>query len=75
MMRNKECPNYNHNHPDATVRFCPMCGGVVNEKIPVETCTEKEHAAHRMERDKFCVNCGEQLINGNNGGSCSGIGR
>lgn len=58
------CPNLNHRRSDAPVRFCPMCGEVVNENIHVRKCTEEEHARSRRERNKYCLRCGEQLIRG-----------
>ncbi len=54
-----ECPNYNHEREDAPVRFCPDCGEMLNEDIPMRKCKNKEHAISRRERDKYCVNCGE----------------
>ncbi len=56
------CPNYNHGRPNAPVRFCSMCGEVVNKSISAEVCSEEKHAKKRHERNKYCVNCGEQLI-------------
>ena len=60
----KRCPNFNHRHANAPVRFCPMCGEVVNEDIPIRKCNAEEHAKRRRERNKYCVYCGEQLIQG-----------
>lgn len=62
--RRTYCDNYNHRRTNAPVRFCPMCGEVVNEDIPVRRCTKEEHAASRRERNKYCSHCGEQLIQG-----------
>lgn len=59
-----DCPNFNHMRPDAPVRFCPMCGEVVNENIPPRRCTEGQHAESRREMNKYCVDCGKQLIQG-----------
>jgi len=59
-----KCPNFNHGRADAPVRFCPLCGEVVNEDIPIRKCKERKHAISRRERDKYCVDCGEQLIQG-----------
>ena len=56
------CPNYNHDRENAPVRFCPECGEVVNKDIPIRKCNKEEHAKSRRERDKYCVNCGKQLI-------------
>ncbi len=62
--RTNYCPNLNHGRRNAPVRFCPMCGEVVNENIPIKKCTEEEHAKSRRERNKYCLDCGEQLIQG-----------
>lgn len=59
-----KCPNLNHGRSNAPVRFCPTCGKVVNEAIHIIKCTEEEHAKKRLERNKYCVHCGEQLIQG-----------
>jgi len=40
-----------------------MCGEVVNEKIPIIKCSEEEHGIKRHKRNKYCVDCGKQLIN------------
>jgi len=63
-MRRQEnrCLNTNHSRTNAPVRFCPMCGEVVNINIPIKNCTQDEHAKSRRDRNKYCVNCGEQLI-------------
>jgi len=62
--QNGICRNWNHSHPNAPVRGCPMCGEVVNRNIPARKCSEEEHAKARREGNKYCVNCGEQLIQG-----------
>ena len=64
IMRGNNCPNYNHDRENVPVRFCPECGEVVNRGIPIRKCNEEEHAISRRERDKYCVHCGEQLIQG-----------
>ena len=58
----KKCPNFNHGRPNAPIRFCPMCGAVVNNDIPVKKCPVEVHTKKRSERSKYCVDCGEQLI-------------
>ena len=64
MNREGRCPNFNHGRPNAPVRFCSMCGEVVNNKIPAKVCSEEKHAKSRRERNTYCVDCGEQLIQG-----------
>ena len=38
---------------NAPVRFCPECGEMVNEDIPIRKCNEEEPVISRHERDKF----------------------
>jgi len=64
MTRERRCLNFNHGRQNAAVRFCPMCGEVVNENIPIKQCTEERHAMRRRGGSKYCVDCGEQLIRG-----------
>ena len=66
MKRGQRCENFNHRRSDAPVRFCPTCGEVVNQSLPIKKCTQDEHGKMRRERNKFCVHCGEQLVKGNN---------
>jgi hypothetical protein len=44
------------------VSFCSMCSEVVNKNISSLVCSEEEHAIRRRDRNKYCVDCGEQLI-------------
>lgn len=62
MAQMNSCPNFNHSNTIVTVRFCTMCGEVVNENIPSRKCTEEEHAKMRRERNEYCIHCGEELI-------------
>ena len=64
MKPGQRCENYNHARSNAPIRFCPTCGGVVNQSLHIKKCTQDEHATKRRERNKFCVDCGEQLIKG-----------
>jgi rRNA maturation protein Nop10 len=63
-MRRQEnrCLNTNHRRTNAPVRFCTMCGEAVNINTPINNCTQDEHAKSRRDRNKYCANCGEQLI-------------
>ena len=36
--KGNECSNLNHRSANAPVRFCPVCGEVVNENIPIRAC-------------------------------------
>lgn len=58
----RACNNMNHRRADAPVAHCPQCGGVVNEDISAQPCSETEHAAARLRQLAFCVHCGAQLI-------------
>ena len=62
MMQKNSCPNFNHKRSDAPVRFCPNCGEVVNNNVPISKCSDERHAKMRMNRAMYCVDCGEQLI-------------
>jgi hypothetical protein len=61
-MQRKSCPNFNHRRTNAPVRFCPLCGAVVNEAILMKECRAENHAMSRRGGTKYCVHCGEQLI-------------
>ena len=62
MLHENNCLNFNHRRVNAPVRACPACGNVVNGFIPIKDCNEEEHAKSRKDGDKYCVNCGKQLI-------------
>jgi hypothetical protein len=61
-MFKNNCINLNHGRVGVPVRFCPMCGEVVNGTISSMRCDEAEHATMRRKMNKYCVDCGEQLI-------------
>ncbi len=54
------CPNMNHGRSNAPVRFCPMCGEVVNKVIRT-FCDGSKHASQRKERNAYCCDCGKKL--------------
>lgn len=56
------CENLNHRRANAPVRHCPTCGGVVNERVRAQQCSEVQHAVVRRERSVFCADCGTRLI-------------
>jgi len=56
------CRNRNHGRHNAPVRYCSMCGEVVNENIILKECSDAEHAVSRKGRYKYCEHCGLQLI-------------
>ncbi len=64
VIQKSRCPNFNHGRTNAPVRFCPMCGEVVNGDIATQLCDEEKHDKARRARNKYCINCGEQLIKG-----------
>ena len=58
-----KCLNLNHRRTNALVRFCPMCGELMNKNIPMSgKCSTASHAKKRREINKYCFDCGEQLI-------------
>ena len=57
----ERCLNTNHGRANVPVRYCPQCGDVVNESIPVKHCSREEHAKRRRNRHVYCLDCGEQL--------------
>ena len=61
-MAKNGCRNFNHGRRDPPVRVCPMCGEVVNSRIPVKHCGEQDHAKKRKNRNTYCTDCGERLI-------------
>ena len=64
VLRTRGCMNRNHGNPRAQVRFCSMCGEVVNQNIPVKRCPKEKHDKSRMQRTRYCMDCGEQLVMG-----------
>jgi len=56
------CDNLNHRRVQVSVRHCPTCGQVVNERVGKRQCSDTQHAAARRQRTAFCTDCGTQLI-------------
>jgi len=57
------CLNFNHGRPSPPVRYCPSCGEVVNNSHTAEAmCSQEKHAKHRRNRNKYCTDCGKQLV-------------
>ncbi len=57
------CENLNHRRPNAPVRHCPQCGGVVNERMHGGgSCDDAQHLAARRTFAAYCIRCGKQLI-------------
>jgi hypothetical protein len=52
----------NHGRAAVTVRFCPNCGVVVNERILAREFTLEEHARRRRSQSAYCVDCGQELV-------------
>ena len=61
-MQRERCPNDNHGRAVVTVRFCPNCGVVVNERILARECSLEKHARMRRVRNIYCVDCGQGLV-------------
>ena len=66
-MLRERCANDNHGRAIVTIRFCPSCGMVVNKNILARDCADEKHAESRRNRNAFCVDCGEQLLQGGSG--------
>ena len=62
MPRIRHCPNDNHGRAIVRVRHCPLCGEIVNGKIPIGACSDAQHAKRRRLRDPYCVDCGKGLF-------------
>jgi hypothetical protein len=60
-MLRERCPNDNHGRAVVTIRFCPNCGVVVNERILARGCSPEKHARMRRVRNTYCVDCGQTL--------------
>ncbi len=58
----QRCDNLNHLRPNAPIRHCPQCGGVVNANRPAATCEAAVHAARRKQQAAYCLDCGTELI-------------
>ena len=58
----QRCDNLNHLRPNAPIRNCPQCGGLVNDRIRATTCDPAGHAIRRKQQNNYCVACGDQLI-------------
>jgi hypothetical protein len=57
-----QCDNLNHLRPNAPIRHCPQCGGVVNATRARPTCDPAAHAARRKQQSNYCIDCGDELI-------------
>ena len=60
-MSKGNCQNLNHGRRDPPVRGCPMCGEIVNSKIPAKHCSQTVHADRRRSGDMYCIDCMERL--------------
>jgi hypothetical protein len=60
--QSQACENLNHRRPNAPVRHCPQCGGVVNDRMRIEGCDDAQHLAARRSHAAYCIRCGKQLI-------------
>ena len=56
------CDNLNHRRDKISIRHCPTCGDVVNDRVGTRQCTEATHGVARRQRTVFCVDCGMRLI-------------
>jgi predicted RNA-binding Zn-ribbon protein involved in translation (DUF1610 family) len=60
--RRSACDNLNHRREHVSVRHCPTCGSVVNERVGAQQCSEAQHVTARRQRTLFCIDCGTRLI-------------
>lgn len=58
----QQCDNLNHLRPNAPIRHCPQCGGVVNANRDLAKCDATVHATRRKQQSNYCVDCGSELI-------------
>jgi ribosomal protein L37AE/L43A len=54
------CANMNHGRLNAPVKYCPMCGEVVNSALSGR-CDSSKHAAQRKSGLIYCNDCGKKL--------------
>jgi len=62
LIKRNDCSNLNHGRRNAPVRFCPKCGEVVNASRALQRCAAAKHGKDRLNQNRHCVDCGEQLI-------------
>lgn len=62
--RNNICSNLNHRITNAPVRYCPMCGEIVNNNIPTCECPAEDHAKKRRERKSIVLIAASRLFRG-----------
>ena len=62
MLKRNDCSNLNHGRSNPPVRFCPKCGEVVNLARTLQRCAAAKHSKERLNQNRHCVDCGEQLI-------------
>lgn len=56
------CDNLNHRRANPPVSHCPQCGGLVNNRVRAQPCSDTHHATERRQMTVFCIDCGLQLI-------------
>ena len=56
------CVNLNHTKMNVLVRFCSLCGEIVNRKIQTRNCSESTHSERKKGGSKFCIDCGKKLV-------------
>ncbi len=45
----------------APFRYCPDCGGIVNDKLKSKSDCAKFHTLRKTKSYKYCPDCGEKL--------------
>jgi len=61
-MNTNPCDNLNHRRDRVTIRNCPSCGELLNDRIDARRCGEAQHVTARSQRTAYCPDCGLQLI-------------
>lgn len=56
-----KCLNVNHRRANSPFRFCPSCGEVLNNSVPISICGMEKHTKEIGRGDKYCRICGERF--------------
>ena len=51
--RGSRCLNFKNRRKNAPVRYCSMCGEVVNKNIAAKQCSEEGHAKQRRSQNRI----------------------
>ncbi len=56
------CDNLNHRRAQVSIRYCPSCGVLLNDRLAVRQCSHAAHVAAMRDRTTFCSDCGGRII-------------